>query len=156
MTWVQLDDRANENMKLVKVGAEAAWFWASSLMLCNRQDAHDGHIAAEFLGMLFPVKQPKKLAKKLVDEGLWEAVEGCYQIHNYHEFQPSRSDIEARKEKKREAGRKGGKASGESRRQAKAKQGASIIEAEVEANNEAAASESGPQKGSNTKPVPAP
>jgi hypothetical protein len=46
----------------------------------------------------------------LVSAGIWEEVPGGYQIHDFLAYQPSRVEVEARKEQTAEAGRKGGQA----------------------------------------------
>lgn len=116
MTWVRLDDGASQHRKVLAAGAEAAWLWACGLMYANRQPAKDGIIPAVALPILYPLRQPAKLAAKLVEVGLWEAVDGGWRVHDYHDYQPSVEDAEALREKRSEAGRRGGLRSGESRR----------------------------------------
>lgn len=48
------------------------------------------------------------LAEALVFAGLWAEATGGWRIVNYLEHQPSRADVERRKEQAREAGRQGG------------------------------------------------
>lgn len=50
------------------------------------------------------------LPDELVEAGLWEKVTGGWLIVNYLDHQPSREQVEARRERAREAGRKGGQA----------------------------------------------
>ncbi len=83
MTWAKLDDRANEHRKQLSAGPEACWFWACGLMYANRQKERDGFIPDAAIGMLYPVKSPKRLAEKLVAVGLWERVDGGYRIHDF-------------------------------------------------------------------------
>lgn len=95
MSWAKLDDRANEHRKILAAGAEAAWFWACGLMYANRQSARDGFIPDLAITMLFPVKNPQKLAAKLVEVGLWEREGGGYRIHDYHPLNPTKEQYEA-------------------------------------------------------------
>lgn len=55
------------------------------------------------------------LAETLVFAGLWEVVDNGWRIVNYLDHQPSRVEVEARKERARENGRKGGRAKAETR-----------------------------------------
>jgi hypothetical protein len=86
MSWAKIDDRANEHRKQLAAGPEACWLWACGLMYANRQPARDGFIPEAMLGMLFPFKNPKKLAEKLVEAELWHRVTGGYQIHEFESW----------------------------------------------------------------------
>lgn len=76
--------------------------WSCGLMYANRQDARDGFIPEPMLAMLYPFKKPKTLAAKLVDVGLWEVVPGGYLIHGYHDWNPTKEQVEAERAKGRE------------------------------------------------------
>jgi hypothetical protein len=86
VSWAKIDDRANEHRKQLAAGAEACWLWACGLMYANRQPARDGFIPEAMLGMLFPFKNPKKLAEKLVEAELWHRATGGYQIHEFESW----------------------------------------------------------------------
>ncbi len=94
MTFAKLDDRANEHRKCLLAGAEACWFWACGLMYANRQPSRDGVIPDLALTMLYPAKNPKRIAERLVEVGLWERTEGGYRIHDYHTLNPTREQYE--------------------------------------------------------------
>ncbi len=66
-------------------------------------------------------ESPEDLADRLVLANLWEEVEGGWQIVNYLKHQPSRAEVEARKQQAREAGRKGGLARAQASAQVSAK-----------------------------------
>jgi hypothetical protein len=83
VSWAKVDDHANEHHKLLEAGAEACWLWTCGLMYANRQPARDGRIPAAAVAMLYPFKNPKRLAEKLVEVGLWERTETGYQIHEF-------------------------------------------------------------------------
>jgi hypothetical protein len=102
MSWAKVDDRANEHHKQLDAGPEACWFWVCGLMYANRQPDRDGLIPERALTLLYPVKNPKKLAEKLVEVGLWDKTPGGYQIHNYHGWNPTPEQIEADKAAARE------------------------------------------------------
>jgi hypothetical protein len=131
MSWVKLDDHANEHEKQIAAGGEACWLWACGLMYCNRQKKRTGFVPSKQVRMLFAgytSLQAERLAKDLVAAGLWEPADGGFIVHDYHVYQPRPEVIDARVE----AGRSGGVKSGESRRskteakcEAKPKQSAS-------------------------------
>jgi hypothetical protein len=134
VSWVRIDDRAPEHRKQLAAGAVASWLWVCGLAYANRQPARDGFVPAAVLPMLYPIPGVTKQAARLVDAGLWERVEGGFQIHDYLDFQPSRAEVEQASARKAEAGRRGGLKSGEARRskseaaaQGNAKHGASPV-----------------------------
>jgi hypothetical protein len=135
MTWVKLDQHANEHEKLVSAGGEACWLWACGLMYCNRQPKRTGFIPVAQVKSLYAgyaQKLSAKLAKELVRTGLWTPAEGGYLVHDYHVYQP-KADVSA---VRAEAGRTGGLRSGETRRskaEANSKQVASAVASDFEA-----------------------
>jgi hypothetical protein len=119
MSWVKLDDKARGNRKLLRAGAEACWLWTCGLMYCNEQPARDGFIPREAVACLYPVRSAGRLAKVLVETGLWEEAEGGFRVHDYHDFQPSAEQAAKVSSARAEAGKLGGTRSGESRRASK-------------------------------------
>jgi len=101
MTWARLDDRANEHRKQLAAGPEACWLWACGLMYCNRQAARNGFIPEQALRILYPLKSPSRLATKLVDVGLWERIDGGYQVHEFECWNKSKEQVEADRESTR-------------------------------------------------------
>lgn len=95
MTWAKVDDHANEHRKQVAAGAEACWLWTCGLMYANRQPARDGFVPAGVIGMLYPLKNPTKLAAKLVEVGLWTEVPGGYRIHQFTEWNQTKEQRDA-------------------------------------------------------------
>lgn len=90
MSWAFLDDRANENEKLVAVGSAAAWYWACGLMYCRRKESERRQrgerldfIPANQALVLFPDSRTRSHVKALVAARLWLAVEGGYQVNDY-------------------------------------------------------------------------
>lgn len=130
MSWVRIDDHANEHPKLLSAGAAACWLWACGLMYCNRQKVRTGVVPSAVLPTL-GVEGARKLAERLVAVGLWEPIDGGYRVHDYHEYQPTTEQQAERKAKRAEAGRLGGQRSGEARRQATTKQVASSVASPV-------------------------
>jgi hypothetical protein len=66
-------------------------------MYANRQPKRDGRIPEAVVGMLYPFKAPQKLAKKLVEVGLWEKVPGGYQIHDYLTWNKTKEQVDHEK-----------------------------------------------------------
>jgi hypothetical protein len=152
MAWVKLDDHFAEHPKIATAGPLAGWLHVCALCYCNRH-LTDGFIPARVVGTLADFAgindeasgeaNPKQLASILLDVGLWEEDEGGYRIHDYLEYNPSREEVIATREKRAEAGRIGGKRSGMARNEAKPKQNASNVPSKNEAK-------------SNPVPVPVP
>jgi hypothetical protein len=57
----------------------------------------------------------EEVVTALVDAGLWTEVEGGYQIHDYHEYQPTKAQVWAERQQKKAAGKAGGKAAAKAR-----------------------------------------
>lgn len=145
MTWAFLDDHADENDKLLDAGAEAAWYWACGLCFCRRKRISDGVIRSDKALTLYPVKSPRKVVKRLVEVGLWDVVDGGYQIHDYGSVYGVSAARSA-------AGIIGGKRSVESRRASEGTaQPRSKPKQNFEANPEAKLSEAPKQTGKQTR-----
>src|SRR5690606_25592436 len=77
----------------------------------------DGFIADHALPALFPpLRNPGRVADRLVEVGRWNRVEGGWMIHDFLEYQPSATDQAELSRKRADAGKRGGKASGRARR----------------------------------------
>lgn len=95
MTWAKVDDHANEHRKQLAAGAEACWLWTCGLMYANRQAARDGFIPTQIVGMLYPLKSVAKLVERLIAVGLWDPVDGGYQIHEFTTWNQTKEQREA-------------------------------------------------------------
>lgn len=114
MAWLRIESSVSRNRKFVKAGPGPSWLWVCGLAYCQ-EGLTDGFIpleAIDFLG----VKSARHLAKHLVAAGLWDAVEGGWQVHDYLKHNRPASDVRRLQDERRQAGANGGKASGESRR----------------------------------------
>ena len=116
MSWVRLDDTFTEHPKVLAVGGDAAWLHVCALSYCNRLET-DGEIPEAILHRLSDRKNPLALAERLVVAGLWDHAAFGWVIHDYHDYQPSKADLEERRARQSAAGRLAGKRSGEVRRQ---------------------------------------
>ncbi len=101
MSWAKLDDHANEHRKQVAAGADACWLWACGLMYANRQPARDGFVPDGTVPMLYPFKNARKLAARLVNVGLWTKADGGYQIHEFTLWNKNREQLDAERESTR-------------------------------------------------------
>lgn len=122
MTWVKVDDKANEHAKQLAAGGEACWLWACGLMYCNRQSKKTGFIPDVQVKALYAdysAAHAHRLAARLVVAGLWHKVDGGFQVHDYGDYQPKGGgQVDPNLSAKRAAaGSKGGLQSGEARKQ---------------------------------------
>lgn len=122
--WVKIDDHVDQNTKIAQVGPLGFALWTAGLAYCNRT-LTDGFIpwtvarsllAWEFLAP--PDENGKRRIYKmaaasghvgldvssefvidlLLYAGLWEVVDGGYEVHDYKDFQPTRAQVEADRE----------------------------------------------------------
>jgi hypothetical protein len=101
VSWIKLDDQFPDHPKVLTAGPLAAWLYVCGLAYAARY-LTDGFVPAVQVPRLADVKQAPSLAQRLVDAGLWEVVEGGYQIHDYLEYQDPSSKVQAKREDARE------------------------------------------------------
>ena len=143
MSWAKLDDGFFRHPKARAAGKDgralfiAGLCWAASHLT-------DGFIAETDLGLIAAEAEvrPAPTARRLVEVGLWEPVDGGWVIHDYLDYNPSAEAVREKRRKRAEAGRKGGLKSRppRSRKQAPS-------EANPEANASANASANGKRNG---------
>lgn len=132
MPWFQVDDQLGFHPKAITAGNAAMGLWVRAGSWCSL------HITGGFVptNIARSIGTPAQI-KRLTESGLWMAVDGGYEFHQWGDRQLSKDEIEVRRQKRADAGRKGGQKSGESRRGG-SKSG-SKPEAEDEANPSALA-----------------
>lgn len=149
MGWAKLTDTRADNPKLMAAGFAARGLDEAAICWVAGHET-DGIIPKTAVAMLAAGHGAnwKPLVKKLVDVGRWipKTSEGAkepdaWEIHDYLEYNPTKAQREAERERKRAAGHLGGIRSGESRRGG--------TEAEAEAETKQPASEP-----ANSRPVP--
>lgn len=118
MAWVRIDDQVPHHQKFLEAGPAAAWFWVCGVAHCQRQ-LSDGFISEAALPLVGVPKGYRKLAEHLVYVGLFDRVEGGYQVHDYHQHNRTRDEAEAHTATVKEQRRLAGIASGERRRAAR-------------------------------------
>lgn len=95
-----------DHPKLRAVGPLGIALEVAAICYSNRLRT-DGFIPAEVAQNLVALKRPKYTIDKLLKEGLWEEVAGGYRLHDYHDYQATRQEIEALSRDRSRAGRAG-------------------------------------------------
>lgn len=97
MTWFKIDDRMPDNAKIRRAGTAAIGLWS----LAGAWSA--GNLTDGFVPKSIAKRWDSggKLAKKLLDSGLWLEAESDgekgYQFHQWEEWQPAKVDVLARR-----------------------------------------------------------
>lgn len=115
MSWVKLDDGFLDHQKFLEAGPVAGYMALSALAWSNR-NLTDGFIPgaqvarlANLEGICDEIRGSSndyihytELAAALVEAGLWNPAEGGYQIHDYHDHQPTADTIRSKRAKDRD------------------------------------------------------
>lgn len=104
MAWARFDDRFHGNPKVMGVWhtcPEAIGLFVMSVTYCAQHET-DGLVHDWFLQTLQPTKSKRqRLTSALLNAGLFTEHEAGYLINDYLEFNPSKADLEARREAER-------------------------------------------------------
>lgn len=97
MTWGKMDDKFHRNPKVrslrrMKGGREALGDWAFWWSWCLDDVSLTGEIPDAELA-----PNDRKSAKLLVSVGLWDEIPGGFRFHDFHEYNPTREQREAKK-----------------------------------------------------------
>lgn len=149
MVWFKVDDQLPLNRKMVCVSIGAVGLWVEAGALASASQT-DGQVLKRLLHALHP-DATEELADELVKAGLWEDCGDYWQIHDFLDYNPPKSEIEASKARRSKAGKKGGLRSGKTRRSKSEANGEANASASAQANAEANA-----QAKTNPVPVPVP
>ncbi len=178
MAWVRIDDQFASHPKVIQAGPLGMAMQVAALCYSNRY-LTDGFIPRAVVptllnleGLAMRVWQGELIGggqdatwqlvvQDLLAAGLWEEVEGGYQIHDYLDYQLSREEVIAEREQKREAGRRGGLATAQARAvppaQAPAVPPAQAESEQVlEQNASTCSSETPAEAQAESKPIPIP
>lgn len=139
MVWAKFDDGYPDHHKIVPLSDAAFRVHTACICYVNR-DTHDGRVP-KAVAHRYTTKG-KKAALELIRAGLFTEDGDHYEIHDFHDYNPTPEQVRSLREARREAGRKGG----QSKRSSKP-------EAKGEANAQASASANGKQNGT---PYPGP
>lgn len=104
MTWVRIDDQMPQNEKVARLSHLAFRVYVGSICFCG-QKLTDGRLERAMLTLI--PHATAKIAKELVESGLWEMTSEGWFVHDYLTYNRSRADVEAMSVQRREAGRKG-------------------------------------------------
>jgi len=144
MVWAKIDDEILDNPKIAQAGLFGFAFHVAAITWCCR-NLTDGFIPYARVASFFDVSAAKTewiskaglpsgvedrlwrevmdiqleadaFAKHLVEIGLWDKVDGGYQIHDFLEYNPSREEVLTQRAKRAEAGKVGGQRSQLNRR----------------------------------------
>jgi hypothetical protein len=109
MAWVNLDEKMPTHPKVFALSDAAFRLHISGICYCNLH-LTDGLIDGKTVPTLVPRFRKAALAE-LVTAGLWvPLLDGAaYKIHDFLQWNRSRAQVEAAKERKRAAGKKGAK-----------------------------------------------
>ena len=109
MTWAKLDDRVADHLKIRRAGTDAAVLYLAAITWSARHTT-DGKVPKDLLGDVWrPLAESfdaTKAARRLVDVGLWHDRGDHFEIHDFLEYNPSKADLEAKREKEREKKRR--------------------------------------------------
>jgi hypothetical protein len=97
MPWLRLDDQFSDHPKIVEAGPLAGWLHVCGMLYCSRL-LTDGFIPAGQVRKLADVDNATELAERLISVGLWDRADGGYQVHDYLDYNPSRSKVLAERE----------------------------------------------------------
>lgn len=102
MAWFKVDDKLHSSRKFLSIpkrarfAATGLWAFAGSW---SADQLTDGHIPGYMIEQWGP---PPSAVAALVDAELWDRESDGFVFRNWHEYQPSRRDVEGEREAKRE------------------------------------------------------
>lgn len=112
MAWAKLDDAFAEHPKVVGLPDAAFRLHVHALCYASR-NLTDGAIP---VGALRLLRGTQRQVAVLVSVGLWERAGPGWAIHDYLHYNPSRTNVETRRQELTEMRRRAGQASGNKRR----------------------------------------
>jgi hypothetical protein len=101
MPWVKLDDRFPSHRKVALLSDRAFRLHVSAICWCS-ENLTDGRIADRELQLVAKIRGIKATAQQLADAGLWDRIDGGWEIHDYLDYNPSRAQVLAERKKNAE------------------------------------------------------
>lgn len=106
MTWLKIDDRMPEHRKVRRLSHAAFRLHVTLMCLCAR-DATDGAVTRDDVDDVldtrpFRDEDGDALVDELVERGLLDVDGDGWHVHDYLDHNPSREDVEARRQRERE------------------------------------------------------
>jgi hypothetical protein len=114
--WAKLDDALLDHPKILIASrafgrngrAAALGFYAAGLLYTNKQ-LTDGFLPTAVVERMGFADKPLAAADAMVKAGLWDAVSGGFQVHDFHDFNPAARDVHEKRKRDRERKQKGGR-----------------------------------------------
>lgn len=105
MAWARIDDAIIDHPKVLEAGEDARDLLIVSIIWCNKH-LTDGRVPKAALGVLSRKKSAEKTAAALVRVGLWHDEGDAWRLHDYLDWNPSREEVEAKRNASAERMRK--------------------------------------------------
>lgn len=102
MAWFKVDDGFHASRKLLKIPKRSRFAAAGLWSIAGSWAADqltDGHVPNYMIAEWAP---PPAAPDALVDAGLWERTRDGFAFYNWHEYQPSKQDVDAERAASRE------------------------------------------------------
>lgn len=99
MTWFKIDDSFYDHPKVFDASDSAVALWVRAGCWSAR-NLTDGEVPGRLAFRL--CDDPMGAVAELVERGLWEQVGDDYVFHDWHDYQPAREDVLAKREEARE------------------------------------------------------
>ena len=111
MSWAKFDDRFSSNAKVLKTWhtcPQAIGLYVMAITHCAQHET-DGRVDNYFiLGLVPASRERQKIIDALIESGLWVAIDtDAYLIPDYLDFNPSRAELDAKRQQDRERRAKG-------------------------------------------------
>jgi hypothetical protein len=103
MTWVKIDDGMIDHPKIIGVSDRALRLYLFGLCYSAR------HLTDGFVPAKLAHQYGKRYAAELVEADLWDVFAECYEIHDYHDYQPTREKVLEVRGVRTKAGKLGGR-----------------------------------------------
>ena len=105
MPWANLDDKFPRHPKVVGLSNGAFRLHVAGICYCN-EHLTDGFIDAYAVPTLVP-RFRRQTLDELVDRELWLTIGTAYEIHDFLQWNRTRAQVLAERERKSKGGRKG-------------------------------------------------
>jgi hypothetical protein len=106
MPWARFDERFPWHRKVRRIPDAAFRLHVSAVCWCS-EHLTDGFVPAGDLLLVSDVKRPGSAVGALVSAGMWELADDGWQIHDYLDYNPSKAEVEEKREKDAERKRRG-------------------------------------------------
>ena len=107
MAWVRIDDAFPGHPKVASICVAKRPFavqlhinalcWSNAYLTDGRIPIEHVHVLGSDIPIASPTTAPLEIAEVLVAAGMWERDGNSFRIHDFHDFQPSRRQVEARR-----------------------------------------------------------